>query len=493
MIRKLMASCAIAALTSAGAITLAQAQTDPAQPVIVEEQPAAATDNATTTAPATEQAASEDVLTPDRPTLASVFVGRSVYSSADPESDNIGDVNDLIVSEEGTITHAVVGVGGFLGIGEKDVAVPFDELEVVERDGDIRLVYAASREQLESAPALDRTAYDPMARFQEQQSASIDTSAPIAPTAPVDTTAEAPAPVEAPATDMAAAPAEPPAAEAPAGDVVAETPVEPAAPADQMAAETPAEPAVSETAPPMDSDLAFTATSADQVRASTLLGKSVLGPDDQSIGEVSDLVLQEDGATRVALIDVGGFLGVGEKTVAIPFEEFTFTKTDEAAEPQVKVAMTKEQLEQLPAFDTAALETAAVEKPPTADTTTAPATDPAAPDMAAAPATPSADDITTGSVNATQNVAASKLMGAGVYGADDASIGEVSDIVFAPQGEIEAVIVDVGGFLGIGEKPVALNFEKLNIQTDEGGTMKVSVNATKEQLDQAPQYQVTLQ
>ena len=95
----------------------------------------------------------------------------------------------------------IVGVGGFLGIGEKDVAVPFDELQVVEQDGDIRLVYASTREQLEAAPALDRTAFDPAARAAEEQAAQTDTGT------------FAPAPVE-PSQDMAAAPAEEPAAPA---------------------------------------------------------------------------------------------------------------------------------------------------------------------------------------------------------------------------------------------------------------------------------------
>ena len=35
-------------------------------------------------------------------------------------------------------------------------------------------------------------------------------------------------------------------------------------------------------------------------------------------------MLEQDGGTRVALVDVGGFLGVGEKTVAIPFDEMKF-------------------------------------------------------------------------------------------------------------------------------------------------------------------------
>ena len=165
MIRKLMASTAMLALMTAGSFTMAQAQTQPAQtepPAVVEQEEAA---------PAEMAAESEEALVPEEPTLATAFMGHSVYSSEDPESDNIGEVNDLIVGDDGAITHAVVGVGGFLGIGEKNVAVPFDELQVVEQDGEIRLVYAATKEQLEAAEEFDRTAYDPGERFAEEQAA----------------------------------------------------------------------------------------------------------------------------------------------------------------------------------------------------------------------------------------------------------------------------------------------------------------------------------
>jgi putative membrane protein len=161
MIRKLLAGSAMLALVTGPHFALAQ------------DEP-----------PKTEQSISEseEILTPDEPTLATSFMGRSVYSSEDPESDNIGDVNDLIISEDGTITHAVVGVGGFLGIGEKDVAVPFDELQIVEQEGDIRLVYAATKEQLEAAEQFDRTAYDPRARFADEQAAlQPDVTTPDAP------------------------------------------------------------------------------------------------------------------------------------------------------------------------------------------------------------------------------------------------------------------------------------------------------------------------
>jgi hypothetical protein len=53
------------------------------------------------------------------------------------------------------------------------------------------------------------------------------------------------------------------------------------------------------------------------------------------------------------------------------------------------------------------------------------------------------------------------------------------------------VEIDVGGFLGIGEKPVAVSFDALRVRKDEDGNLFVRVDATKEQLEQAPTYKVS--
>jgi sporulation protein YlmC with PRC-barrel domain len=58
--------------------------------------------------------------------MASDLIGTRVVSA---NNESIGDINDVIVDRNGQIMAAVVGVGGFLGIGEKDVAVPFKSLE----------------------------------------------------------------------------------------------------------------------------------------------------------------------------------------------------------------------------------------------------------------------------------------------------------------------------------------------------------------------------
>jgi sporulation protein YlmC with PRC-barrel domain len=58
--------------------------------------------------------------------MASKLIGTTVIST---NNESIGDVNDVIMDRQGKAMAIVIGVGGFLGIGEKDVAVAFDKLD----------------------------------------------------------------------------------------------------------------------------------------------------------------------------------------------------------------------------------------------------------------------------------------------------------------------------------------------------------------------------
>lgn len=83
---------------------------------------------------------------------ANRMIGHAVKNSS---GKTVGDVDNLIVDKTGGLKAAVIGVGGFLGIGEKDVAVPYDALNV-DRDpktGDLKLTMNMSQDQLKSAPA----------------------------------------------------------------------------------------------------------------------------------------------------------------------------------------------------------------------------------------------------------------------------------------------------------------------------------------------------
>jgi sporulation protein YlmC with PRC-barrel domain len=90
---------------------------------------------------------------------------------------------------------------------------------------------------------------------------------------------------------------------------------------------------------------------ANDWRGSKLIGTTVYGQDNASIGEVTDVLIGNDGKIRAAVIGVGGFLGVGEKNVAVPFDALKISaKPDSSSIQKVTVSYTKDELKAAPAF-----------------------------------------------------------------------------------------------------------------------------------------------
>ena len=69
----------------------------------------------------------------------------------------------------------------------------------------------------------------------------------------------------------------------------------------------------------------ITQESADQWRASKLVGLNVYSPDNAKIGTIREIILDRNGSAEAAVIGVGGFLGVGEKDVAVPFKSIRWS------------------------------------------------------------------------------------------------------------------------------------------------------------------------
>ena len=84
--------------------------------------------------------------------LASELRGRSVY---DRQTDKIGAVSDLVINPDGRLEALVLAVGGFLGIGQKDVAVPFADIKFGRSGATEIVVVDHTEEQLRDAPAFD--------------------------------------------------------------------------------------------------------------------------------------------------------------------------------------------------------------------------------------------------------------------------------------------------------------------------------------------------
>jgi sporulation protein YlmC with PRC-barrel domain len=80
------------------------------------------------------------------------YYQRDIYGTG---GEKLGSVKDLIIGPDGRISTAVLSVGRFLGIGEKDVAVPFSSVLMELKDGELRLSLNAAKDALQAAPAFE--------------------------------------------------------------------------------------------------------------------------------------------------------------------------------------------------------------------------------------------------------------------------------------------------------------------------------------------------
>ena len=91
----------------------------------------------------------------------------------------------------------------------------------------------------------------------------------------------------------------------------------------------------------------LTTAPSNAVRAEDLMGSDVMTTGDENVGPVNDLIFDEDGQIIAVVVGVGGFLGAGEKDVAISWDSITRSPTDE---DQLRVNATKEDLRSAPEF-----------------------------------------------------------------------------------------------------------------------------------------------
>lgn len=219
----------------------------------------------------------------------------------------------------------------------------------------------------------------------------------------------------------------------------------------------------------------------------------------EDIGEINDIVLSRDGQVDAVLVDIGGFLGIGERQVAVDMKALRLVADDATPEDEsdyfLVVNAPRAALEQAPEYSwnhDAAMTDAAATGDTAADATATDTTEATATDNAAATdATAPAPMTREGYVPAEPaDLTAEMLTGAPVYDAEDKDVGEVSQINLSDDGKVSAVVVDVGGFLGMGEKPVELQLGDINIlRAEDGGDIRVYVSKTKEELEAMPTYE----
>lgn len=99
-------------------------------------------------APMAEAAASTEAITGW--SAKDDIMGKSVFNEND---EKVGDINDIVIASDGRGMYVLVGAGGFLGMGEKNVAVPFDR---IQRKEDRILLSGYTKEQLKALPEVRR-------------------------------------------------------------------------------------------------------------------------------------------------------------------------------------------------------------------------------------------------------------------------------------------------------------------------------------------------
>lgn len=86
------------------------------------------------------------------------IVGRNVHNM---NGEEVGEVEDLVISKSDNQGYVIIGVGGLLGLGEKRVAVSFDQVDI-EDDGIVRLMSVRSEEDLENMADYNEDEYMPL-------------------------------------------------------------------------------------------------------------------------------------------------------------------------------------------------------------------------------------------------------------------------------------------------------------------------------------------
>ncbi len=232
-------------------------------------------------------------------------------------------------------------------------------------------------------------------------------------------------------------------------------------------------------------DSAFRASAdADDLRATTLIGQAVHAPSAsaeghderwESVGDIGDIIISRDGKVQAVLVDVGGFLGVGTREVAIRMDSLDFVEDDKTpGNPDdylVVANLNREALEEAPEYDDQRAGAGQV--------------------AAGGPALPQPrTEAPPGFELAQQNQrTAGNLQRAEVYGPDNERIARVTDLMLDDDDRVSHILVDVGGFLGMGAHTVALPIDDVDVFWNaQDKDVRVSVPMTKNQLADMPEY-----
>jgi sporulation protein YlmC with PRC-barrel domain len=243
----------------------------------------------------TDQQADQQVAAAPGPAHADArqLIGRTVRN---PQDETVGKIESVYIDGSGKVDSVIVGVGGFLGVGERRVRLAWKDLQI-SNNGE-RVVVSATRDQLK---AMSPYAYRD-AKLEGEVFSDADVYSPKAMMTPPSAT-PAPAKTAAAMTD----------------------------PRDNR---------------PTESTGDFNASG--EVSGNAVIGAKVYDADNDSIGTIDDLYVDSKGTIQSVVISVGGFLGVMSKDVAVKWTDLHYSHDGKSL--RLTTPMTKDSLTAMPDY-----------------------------------------------------------------------------------------------------------------------------------------------
>jgi uncharacterized protein YrrD len=231
----------------------------------------------------------------------------------------------------------------------------------------------------------------------------------------------------------------------------------------------------------------------------------------ESVGRVDDIIFSRDGNIRGIMLDVGGFLGLGARSVVVGMDALRLVGDANSDNVYVVFMASREQLEAAPEYrheigvqaDAPPVQTQPAppaEPAPPAQTQPAPPAEPAPPAQTqpVAPAQPGVAEDRLGVREPAEGfqraewtvLTADDLQRAQVYDRFNERVSGISDVVLSADGnQVEGVLINIGGFLGLGARTVFVDGDFLEVHHDpDFRDVRVYLHMTEAELDALPEY-----
>jgi len=220
-----------------------------------------------------------------------------------------------------------------------------------------------------------------------------------------------------------------------------------------------------------------------QIEVNKMIGQSVTNMAGDKIGDIDSVLLDQSGAAIGVVIGVGGFLGMGEREVAVGWQDLQIYDNGRT----VKLDATKDQLKMAPEYKFSSNDRKRTAFVDPRYRNTAANSSTYTDNRVAANSTANTYNGNWTVVGPTGEIRTSKLHGTDVRNAAGDKIGDIDEVVVGAKGRTQ-VILSVGGFLGIGEHHVAVDWNRVKMVRTPNGNLEARLNMTKDQLRAMPEY-----